>query len=818
MKRIDLTGEWTFQELGESTWHKAHVPGCVHTDLMNAGLIPDPYYRDNENDLQWIGETDWIYSRAFDVSEEFLDHEAILLCFKNLDTLAEVRLNGVLIGNANNQFRQWEFNVSEYLRVGENELQIKFVSALNYGKGRLEERYIHSWSTDSHKLPGGNYVRKSQCNFGWDWGPKLVTCGIQEDAFLLGFNTARIDDVHILQQHQNATAGLEILVSAELVKDSSLTAKIEISFKEEPVASSVIPLENGQGRAVLSIPGPHLWWPNGLGAQPLYKVVVKLKHADEILDESTKMIGLRDLKLVRKQDEWGESFHFECNGVPFFAKGSNWIPADTFISRVTDSDYERLLTAARDSNQNMLRVWGGGIYEKDIFYELCDRLGITIWQDFMFACATYPSFDDGFMENVKEEAGHQIKRLHHHPCLALWCGNNEMEQGLVGETWTDTQMSWEDYSKLYDQMLSSRVNDLDPQTDYWPGSPHSPHGDRMDFNNPQWGDAHLWNVWHGLAPFEYYRTCTHRFVSEFGFQSFPEPRSLHAFTIESDFSINSPIMEHHQRSESGNARIIHYMLDWFRLPTSFDHQVILSQILQGMAIKYSVDHWRRMMPRSMGTIYWQLNDCWPVASWSSIDYYGRWKALHYMACKFFAPLHLVGIEDWDNGKVDVYLLNDFQDGGKAEIGWQLVECSSGSPITSGKLSVDYQGVSSTVVRSLDFKPELDQYGRNRILLNLFLIKDGEQIADNLILFCRPKQLDLQDPEISWQTNDGQLIIKAHKPALWAWIWLDSDLPLSDNFFHLLPGEEKVISLPEDWDQKNTADAIKISSLWDTYNR
>ena len=818
MERIDLTGEWTFQEVGKSAWHKAHVPGCVHTDLMNADLIPDPYYRDNENDLQWIGETDWIYRRTFDVSEEFQNHEVILLCFKNLDTLAEVHLNGELVGNANNQFRLWEFDVSEHLHIGENQLQIKFASALNYGKGRLDERYIHSWSTDSHKHPGGNYVRKSQCNFGWDWGPKLVTCGIQEDAFLLGFNTARIEDVHILQQYQNGSAGLEILVSADVVKNASLSAKIEVNFEEELVTSTVIPLADGQGRAVLPIPNPHLWWPNGLGEQPLYKVVIKLTRADEILDENTKTIGLRDLKLVSKQDEWGESFHFECNGVPFFAKGSNWIPADTFISRITNTDYERLLTAARDSNQNMLRVWGGGIYEKDVFYELCDRLGITIWQDFMFACATYPTFDNVFMENVKDEADHQIKRLRHHPCLALWCGNNEMEQGLVGEAWTDTQMSWEDYSKLYDQMLSSRVNDLDPQTDYWPGSPHSPYGDRMDFNNPQWGDAHLWNVWHGLAPFEYYRTCMHRFVSEFGFQSFPEPRSLRAFTIESDFSINSPIMEHHQRSESGNARIIHYMLDWFRLPASFDHQVVLSQILQGMAIKYSVDHWRRMMPRSMGTIYWQLNDCWPVASWSSIDYFGRWKALHYMARKFFAPLHLVGIEDWDSGKVDVYLINDFHDGGKAEIGWQLVECNSGSPITSGKLSVEYQGVSSTLVRSLDFKPELDQYGRNRILLNLFLIKDGEQIADNLILFCRPKQLNLQDPEISWQINGGQLIIKAQKPALWAWISLDSDLPLSDNFFHLIPGKEKVISLPEDWDQKNTAHAIKISSLWDTYNK
>lgn len=817
MEEIDLKGEWQFKAVDEKIWNPATVPGCVHTDLLAAGMIPDPYYRDNENDLQWVGEKDWIYTRTFEVSKKFLDHDVIFICFQNLDTLAEVRLNGVEIGKVDNQFRKWEFEVSEKLKIGENQIEIRFNSAVKFGMARLKEQYIHSWSTESHKLPGGNYVRKSQCNFGWDWGPKLVTCGMQEDVLLIGFNIAWIEDVHVLQHLRGDSIDLDVLVSAEVIKQLALSAKVEIDCDDEKVAESFIALEDGKGITNFSISNPKLWWPNGLGEQHLYKVSVKLMHGNEALDENIKMIGLRELKLVRNKDQWGESFHFECNGLPFFAKGSNWIPADTFISRVSDTDYERLLTAARDTHQNMLRVWGGGIYEKDIFYELCDRLGITIWQDFMFACATYPTFDQEFMANVKVEAEQQIKRLRHHASLALWCGNNELEQGLVGEVGTDTQMSWSDYSKLYDRMLPALVDKFDPGTDYWPSSPHSPYGERSDYNNPQWGDAHIWDVWHKLAPFEKYRTFFHRFISEFGFQSFPEPRSLRAFTVKSDFSINSPIMEHHQRSDNGNSRIIYYMLDWFRLPTSFNHQVILSQILQGMAMKYAVDHWRRIMPRGMGTLYWQLNDCWPAASWSSIDYYGRWKALHYLAQKFFKPLNLIGIENWDTGEVEVYLVNDLQKGGEAEINWQLVEVGSGDRIKSGSLSIGYQRISSTMVCTLDFKAELDRFGQNGILLALSLMKNKACITKNLVLFCRPKQLDLQNPGLSWQRNGHQLTFKTEKPAFWVWIELDADLPMSDNYFHLLPGEEKIINLPADWQQLNGKDKITVSSLWNTYN-
>lgn len=725
MNIIQLDGSWKFRKESDSSWLPATVPGCVHTDLLAADRIPDPYYRDNENKLKWIGETAWIYARIFNVPARFLKQSKVILRCDSLDTITTISINGQVIGKTNNQFCAWEFDVRDVLRSGENEISIHFASALLYGQECLKERYVHSWSTDFHKLAGGNYIRKSQCNFGWDWGPKLVTCGILGSIQLIGFDVARLDDVHIMQDHHKDAVELVVDITAEMFTSKPLKARVSITYKGKDISSEETPLVNGKGQVVMSIDKPFLWWPNGMGEQPLYQISVQLVGGELLLDSIVKNIGLRTLKLVCKEDQWRESFRFKCNGVPFFAKGANWIPADTFVTRVSEQDYARLLQAAKDTHQNMIRVWGGGIYEPDIFYDLCDRMGITIWQDFMFSCAAYPTFDDEFMANVEEEARQQIKRIRHHASLALWCGNNELEQGLVGEVRTDTTMSWDDYKKLFDKMLPELVAELDPQTDYWPSSPHSPKGDRYDWNNPNWGDAHIWDVWHGMAPFEFYRTCLHRFNSEFGFQSFPEPRSISSFTIQSDHSINSPIMEHHQRSRDGNAKIIHYMLDWFRLPTNFDHQIILSQILQGMAVKYAVEHWRCTMPRGMGTLYWQLNDCWPVASWSSIDYYGRWKALHYMAYHFFAPLHISGMEDRDTGSVEIHITNDDQTGGKGLVHWKLITADQGAVILDGHLSVKFSGHSSSRVVILEFKEQLLGYGNNNLMLFFQLERVGK---------------------------------------------------------------------------------------------
>ncbi|UCD41171.1 MAG: glycoside hydrolase family 2 protein [Chloroflexota bacterium] len=816
MEKITLNGDWQFSQSEADSWLPASVPGCIHTDLLAADQIPDPYYRDNELPLMWIGETDWIYKRSFNLPVEFLQHSKIILRCKSLDTLTGIVINEQDIGKTNNQFRSWEFEIKDVLHSGENEISIDFQSSLTYGQARLMERYIHSWSTDEYKLPGGNYVRKSQCNFGWDWGPRLVTCGILGDIELLAFDTARLDDVHIQQVHHNGLVEIEVEVTAELISDKALSARISATFEGKVVATTTIPISKGSGNTTMTIEDPQLWWPNGLGVQPLYQFEVQLLADDLELDSLEKTIGLRTLHLVREEDEWGESFHFECNGVPFFAKGSNWIPADTLVTRVTEENYTRLLQAAKDSHQNMLRVWGGGIYESDVFYELCDQMGITIWQDFMFGCATYPTFDDDFMANVAEEARQQIRRLRHHASLALWCGNNELEQGLVGEEWTETTMSWADYGLLYDQLLPELVAELDPQTDYWPGSPHSPHGDRGDWNNPRWGDAHIWDVWHGMAPFEFFRTCFHRFNSEFGFQSFPEPATVNRYTIPSDHSINSPVMEHHQRSASGNTRIIHYLLDWFRLPTDFDYQIMLSQILQGMAIKYAVEHWRRTMPRGMGTLYWQLNDCWPVASWSSIDYYGRWKALHYLARRFFAPVLISGLEDWDTGQVEIHVTNDNRADVVGMVQWHLITVAEGEVIVQGGIEAAVPALTSSRITTLDLKEHLLAYGNENVMLELVLEIDGQVVSDNLVFFCRPKRLNLQSPDISVDVQNEKLILSADAPALWVWLNFEGDSPLADNFFALLPGKDVFLEIPSSVNKDELLQKLQVHSLWDTY--
>jgi beta-mannosidase len=511
------------------------------------------------------------------------------------------------------------------------------------------------------------------------------------------------------------------------------------------------------------------------------------------------------------------------NGVPFFAKGANWIPADTFVTRPTETDYRRLLVAARDVHMNMLRVWGGGIYEPDIFYDICDELGLCVWQDFMFACSTYPTFDSAFMDNVKAEAQDAVGRIRNHACLALWCGNNELEQGLVADEWTATTMSWSDYGLLFDDLLKQVVTDLAPQTDYWPSSPHSPHIDRADWRNPNYGDAHNWQVWHGREPFEFFRTCNHRFVSEFGFQSFPEPRTVQTYTQPQDRNITSFIMEHHQRSMIGNSTIVHYMTDWFRLPTSFDMMLWLSQILQGLGIKYAVEHWRRAMPRTMGALYWQINDCWPVASWSSIDYFGRWKALHYMAKRFFAPLLVSGVEDIEAGTVDVYVTSDLGEDQSAQIRWNLTDLD-GVTLSEGTDEVSLRGRQSQHVQTLDFSQQIDSYGKRNLLLWLSLCVAGEQVSSNLITFAKSKHLELRDPGFATDVRqDGEnfkLTLTVERPALYAWIsFCEFDAKLSDNFVHLLPGqpfEITISGLPENTSLATVREQLKVYSLTDTY--
>ena len=823
INKIDLNGTWQLIQTERDINISASVPGCVHIDLMDAKIIKDPFYRDTEQYVQWIGEHKWIYRRVFDIPKALLEQASSRLYCDGLDTLATIYINGKKLGQTDNMFRRWSFDVAGRLFPGENSIEVHFHPVPPYLERRQLERRLPDWS-HSFEVDGRGWIRKEPCNFGWDWGPVLITCGIWQDIYLFAFDSARINDVHIKQDHTPSNrVDLYLEISSELISDKTLEIVAILFDEDELIAQKIAPCQ--QSTLVhLCVPNPKMWWPNGLGDQPLYTLDIELRdNSGTIHDHLKKRIGLRTLSLEREKDEWGESFQFVANGIPFFVKGANWIPADTFVTRLSNKEYRYLLSSAAEVHMNMLRVWGGGIYEQDEFYDLCDELGICIWQDFMFSCSSYPAFDDDFITNVAAEAGDSIRRLRHHPCLALWCGNNELEQGLVGELWTSETMSWTDYDRIFNDLLPDIVRQLDPDRSYWPSSPHTP-ANREDYNDPTGGDAHLWDVWHRQQPFEWYRTCRHRFNSEFGFQSFPEPKTVDTFTLPGDRNVTSYVMELHQRSGTGNALIMHYMLDWFRLPHRFDMTLWLSQILQGLAIQYAVENWRRSMPRGMGTLYWQLNDCWPVASWSSIDYFGRWKALHYMARRFFAPVLVSAVEDISSGTVDVYITSDMLQSFSGVLS-HVVTNLDGDGIDEDVVSVDIEQQTSRHVKTVHLASLIKEHGARNLLVWISLSIDGALVSDNLVTFARPKHLDLfpvsKEANIVHKTEESFVVrVSAEKPALWVWLEIaDQDARFSDNFFHIRPGTHKTIRVrpAESLDEKTFLNGLSIRSLVDTYS-
>ncbi|MBK8138098.1 MAG: glycoside hydrolase family 2 protein [Chloroflexi bacterium] len=796
MDRFTLNGMWSLRRAdGEGGDMPAPVPGCVHTALLAAGRIPDPFFRDQEKQQMWVGETDWLYQRDFDVPPEILARDRVLLRCHGLDTLATITLNGQRVARTENMFRTYEFDVKSLLGPSGNRLAIVFDAPMTYAVRMDAEKGAMDGWVEPMRINSGAWIRKEPCNFGWDWGPKMVTSGIWREIELVAFDTARLTDVDILQSHNSGQVTLAVRLAAECFSDHPVTANITVRLAGQIVASAqAIPVADGLAQTALAIAQPRLWWPKNMGDQPLYTVEVTLNQAGAAFDTATRKIGLRTLTLERHADQWGESFYFACNGVPYFAKGANWIPVSPYPGTVTPTDYELFVKAAADANMNMLRVWGGGIYEDDAFYDLCDQYGVTVWQDFMFACGTYPASDADFMANVAAEARDNVRRIRHHACMALWCGNNEIEQGMQGSGWHKT-MNWEQYESLFDHLLGDIVRELAPQTAYWPASPHSPLGDRADWINPNWGDTHLWMVWHGKEPFEWYRTRPDRFCSEFGFQSFPEPQVIDEFTLPSDRNITSYVLEHHQRSGIGNSTIIHYMLDWYKLPSSFESTIWLSQILQGMAMKYAVEHWRRNMPRTMGTLYWQLNDMWPAASWASVDWKGNFKALHYMAKRFYAPLLISGLEHPAEGTVDVHVTSDQNDPVEARVAWSVTDVA-GKVLAAGEQPATLAPRTSACVTTLALHEFIAEVGVRNLLVWLDLFVGDQRVSDNLVLFARPKHMDLTPPEfsVSVQPVEGQVYdvtVSADRPALYVWLEMPG-ARFSDGFFDLNIGRSRTV--------------------------
>jgi beta-mannosidase len=788
VSELDLGGPgWELTEAGSDRRYPADVPGCVHSDLLAAGAIDDPFWRENEAAVAWIGDRDWCYARRFDVPAEVFEREHQLLRFAGLDTLATVTLNGRVVLTADNMHRQWEVDATGLLRRSGNVLAVTFASANAEIRRRQAGRRLPGWYGIS-SIEGAGWLRKQLSNFGWDWGPSLVTAGIWRPVSLIGWDDVLLTDVVIAQRHSDGTVALDVSVSSAEPMPSGCLLSVEVRGPEGELAASAV--VDG-GSATVDVPDPQLWWPNGLGAQPLYRVDVAVLGADgAVVAWASRRVGLRTLRLVREADADGETFGFECNGVPFFAKGANWIPADAVVARASAQTLRSLVFDAAAANMNMLRVWGGNVYEEDAFYDACDEAGICVWQDAAFACVTFPSFDAAYVANVQAELADNIRRVRHHPSLALWCGNNELEMGLVGDDWNDWQMPWDDYAPFVDEVVGGVVRELDPDRDYWPGSPHTPGELRRESNSPAAGDAHLWAVWHGGQSGTWYRTSTHRFVSEFGFQSYPHPATMAAVTEPGDRDLASPVIDAHQKATaagaSGNAELARQLVRHFRTPASWDGLIWQTQLLQSLTVTTGLEHWRRSMDRTRGALYWQLNDCWPGPSWSSIDYFGHWKALHHAARRAFAPVMLSLLEDAASSTVEVHVTNETRAPVDVPMEWTVVR-TDGEVLASGTEKATVEAQTSRRVVTVDAGAHVAAHGARNVLVFATVANLPEQRA--MTAFVPIKHLSLQDPQLSISRDGDSVTVTATRPAPWVWLDAGGDAPLrvSDNFFAMLPG-------------------------------
>jgi len=812
---LELDNNWQFSQAGKQDWYPATVPGCVHTDLLDNKLIEDPFFRDNEKKVQWIENEDWEYKCEFEISERLYSREFIQLVFKGIDTYAEIFLNSKPVLSADNMFREWEVDCKKYIVPGKNKLLIRFRSS---AKNDLEKAKQLPYVLPDNRV----FTRKAPYQSGWDWGPRLVASGIWRPVIIKAWDNLKIIDINIVQVSVfKEKANLNVVFEVQSSKEQSAELSVDIDNKHFTISSDLVP-----GINAISIPAeinhPRLWWCNGLGESYLYNIKCSLKADNIIYSKITKKTGIRTLELLQEPDSAGKSFYFRLNGHPVFIKGANYIPQDNFPPRVTEERYKKLIRSVTDANMNMLRVWGGGIYEEDIFYDLCNENGIMVWQDFMFACAMYPG-DTAFVENVRQEAICNIKRLRNHPCIALWCGNNEVDNGWKDWGWQkqfgysdkDSAKIWKDYQEIFHRLLPEVLAKYDPSRPYLPSSPLYGWGHKENFLE---GDSHYWGVWWGQEPFEIFNTKVGRFMSEYGFQAFPDIKTIKAFTTPEDMEINSEIMLSHQKHPIGNKLINTYMERDYNIPGDFDHYIYVSQLLQAKGIIMAIEAHRRAKPYCMGTLYWQLNDCWPVISWSGIDSYGRWKALHYLVKKAYDDL-LISFSE-DNNNINIYCVNDKIQPVNADLSIELISFR-GKEYFEKTIPVKISPGSGRIYYTLD-KEKFNELNLNRVVLKATLSESGTAISENLYYFCQPKNLELTDPGIIRRiipVNEGYRIILIAK-SLAKNVYLSFDNYtgfFTDNYFDLLPGKEVTVEFLTKDGIGDPEGELKIISLVDTYN-
>lgn len=787
MQTCTLNGTWQL-----SAGHRSlesvdmQIPGTVLSGLLAAGKIKDPFYRTNEDATRALFWKDYVFTRTFDVDEELLAQQHIVLVCEGLDTLAEISINGTFLAKTDNMHRTWKFQAKKLLHPGKNEIQIVFRSVL---------RFIEDYPYEAHKkinyipcgsMKGNQLLRKAHSMFGWDWGPQTIDAGIFRDIYLQGYSHARIEDIRIHQQHAKNVSVQTSITLSESVPGQKLCVELSEDGADKPLQTKLCKT-NADGVAAVDfvIENPKLWWPNDYGDQPLYIVRTTLLDEDGTsLESITRRIGLRTLTISQEKDEWGNEFAFCVNGVKIFTRGGNYIPDDCLYTRITEKKLDYILESCRRAHFNCVRVWGGGYYPSDAFYDLCDEKGLIVWQDLMYACNVY-DVTDAFAENCRQETYDNVRRLRHHASLGLWCGNNEIESAWDhwGDFQKETPYLRADYIRLFEEVLPKAVQEADGETFYWHSSPSS----GGCFDNPDdanRGDTHYWDVWHGQKPFIDYRKYFFRFCSEFGFQSFPCAKTVNSFTLEDDRNIFSRVMESHQKNDAANGKMLYYLSENLRYPKDLTHLLYASQVLQGMAIKYGVDHWRRNRGRCMGTLYWQINDNWPAPSWSSIDYFGRWKALHYMAQKFYAP-HAVSMTLEDH-RCHVYFSNESFETTEYSLTLSIRDLS-GNVLETYETKGNSPAFSAIEIAVVDICSWEDQ--KDDVFLEAVIHTKDQKVLKDVETLVPYKYLNLKNPVISTETEETNdaFILHISSDCFAPFVALDfddADVIFSDNFFHL----------------------------------
>lgn len=808
-----LNGKWMFRQTSGEKWMDAKVPGCNYLDLMNNGVIPDPFVGCNEEKVRWVAESDWEYKKDVFVSNQLLEKakRAFLVC-DMLDTVCEIFVNDFSVGKKTDCFIPFRKNIKPFLRCGYNEIRIVFYSPIKY----IENKY------ERDKAPKNSYglavchIRKPQCHFGWDWGPMLPPSGISGNIHIDFMESSYIRSLKIEQSH--ADNKVRVFAASHIEHLGKRGKKCRC------VTSLIAPdgeiITQNTGNAVFEIENPQLWWTRDLSEkarQPLYTVRSQLiNEHGTVIDEKEKRIGLRKIELRREPDEYGESFRFYLNDVPLFIKGASYIPADSFITRFDSYHLIFLMQAVEYSNMNMIRIWGGGYYGSDKFYNECDKRGILIWQDLPFACTAYPFFKKDFREDVEREIRCNVTRLSHHPSLALWCGNNEIEDMQLG--WIHMKNYVESNRDFFYNNAPEIIRASDKTTPYIPGSPTG-----VGYNNgvqsDNAGDTHLWAVWHGLQPYNYYRKRMTRFCSEFGFESLPDLKTLRSFAHGSELSLSSDVMKSHQKCDGGNDKMLYYMASRFRLPKRFRDYVYLSQLTQEECIADAVENWRRNRGRCDGAIYWQLNDCWSVASWSSYDYFGNYKALQYKARLFNAPLS-VSVDDTDKDRIRLYVLNDTMKSRTVTVKYELFDFESGTLISREK-ELYAASLGKSLAFELDKKSIKNKYDLKRTGLCVTLYEDGKEVMYKTHLFDMEKNLDLPKAKLRCviTIKDNFLEMNVTTDNYARFVRLESSncvVPLSDNFFDLLPGRSRTVTMIRTVSvtPREQAEGISVYSLCD----